>query len=372
MVLGSSRPMFLVAALGLAALVSAKSQFGEACSQSNAHLDAGSFQLLTDCDPTLYCADNSTCAYKGCRKDTYPFGYNDYLYDQLPPLCPEGQFCPDEADQCKPQVAIGEGCQKDRDDECQRPPNYKDLAGYLNTNGTACLNFTCYLADVTLGQTCVNDNTPYTAYNDEGAAYAFIVSRDNCANGLYCDGTELKCMKSKLVGAVCSGNKECLSYNCDNSKCGKAADAVVHPPSWQYVLIGLGILILIGGVMTGLWLMHRRSRKENQIKLEQYYNEQIAYRQSIMSMSHAKNSLLSLPPNTSPDFARQSLYRDNDAGWSSATDGGLVPPNMRRDSTSGWSDSDKPTSNMAQADSEVLLMPDQRYADAPESSRRFR
>lgn len=34
------------------------------------------------------------------------------------------------------------------------------------------------------------------------------------------------------------------------------------------------------------------------MKLEQYYNEQIAYRQSIMSMNQAKNSLLSLPANT--------------------------------------------------------------------------
>lgn len=50
--------------------------------------------------------------------------------------------------------------------------------------------------------------------------------------------------------------------------------------------------------MVSLWFLHRKSRKENQIRLEQYYNEQIAYRQSIMSMSHAKNSLLSLPANT--------------------------------------------------------------------------
>ncbi|KAK8849788.1 hypothetical protein IAR55_005124 [Kwoniella newhampshirensis] len=369
MLRGISTPVTLVTALGITTLVAAKSAFGEACDQSNTHLDGGSFQLVTDCNPTLYCADNSTCAYKGCRRDTYPFGYNDYAYDQLPPLCPEGQFCPDEGDQCRPQVPIGQRCQKDRDDECERPPNYRDLAGYLNTNGTICLSFTCYLANVTLGQTCVNDNTPYTAYNDNGDAYAFIVSRDDCANGLYCDATELRCMKNKAIGATCSGNKECLSYNCEaDGRCGKAADAVIHPPAWQYVLIGLGIVVLIGGVMTGLWLMHRRTRKENQIKLEQYYNEQIAYRQSIMSMSHAKNSLLSLPPNTTPDYARQSLYRD-DAAWSSATDPSLIPPNMRRDSVSGWSDTDKP-SDMARADSEVLLMPDQRYSDAPESSRR--
>jgi hypothetical protein len=28
-------------------------------------------------------------------------------------------------------------------DECQLPPNWKELAGPLNTNGSVCLNFTC-------------------------------------------------------------------------------------------------------------------------------------------------------------------------------------------------------------------------------------
>lgn len=33
-------------------------------------------------------------------------------------------------------------------------------------------------ANVTLGQTCVYENTPYTAYTDSGSEYAFVVSRD--------------------------------------------------------------------------------------------------------------------------------------------------------------------------------------------------
>ncbi|WVQ66202.1 uncharacterized protein L199_004381 [Kwoniella botswanensis] len=364
-----------LSSISLLGVVSAKSGFGEACDQSNTHLDANTYNLITDCDSTTYCASNGTCAYKGCRKDIYPFGYSDYAFDQLPPLCPQGQFCPDEGDQCMDQVPVGGSCQKDRDNECALADNYKDLAGFLNTNGSICLNFTCYYANVTLGQTCVTDNTAYTAYLDSGAAYAFIVSRDNCANGMYCDGTALQCMKTKRQGEACSGNKECSTYNCgDDGKCGKAADDPIHPGAWQYVLVGLGIVILIGGVMTGLWFAHRRSRNENQIKLEQYYNEQIAYRQSIMSMSHAKNSLLSLPPNTSPDIARSSLYRD-DSGWTSATNDELLPPNVRRDSTSGWSDGDGPTrERIERVDSDALLMHphahasnrESRYMDAPE------
>ena len=108
----------------------------------------------------------------------------------------------------------------------------------------------------------------------------------------------------------------CLSYNCESDgQCGRAADEPIHPPAYSYALVGLGIIFckwqhlpdypqltaVIVGVMITLWFFHRKSRKENQIRLEQYYNEQIAYRQSINAMSHAKNSLLTLPPNEVSD-----------------------------------------------------------------------
>jgi len=279
-------------------------------------------------------------------------------FADLPPLCPAGQFCPDEGNPCLNAVPVGGQCQKDRDDECQPPPNSKELAGYLNVNGSVCLNFTCYYANVTAGQTCVNENTAYTAYTDSGSEYVYIVSRDNCANGLYCDGTALQCFKGKEFGVTCSGNKQCLSYNCGaDGTCGAAADDPIHPPSYAYVLVGVGIVGMILGVFVSLWFFHRRSRKENQARLEQYYNEQIAYRQSIMSMSHAKKSLLSLPPNTSPQVARYSLMGDEAVGYSSATDAVLLPPNMRRDSSVAWSE----------GGSEEYLMRDQRG----EPSRRF-
>ncbi|KAL7425219.1 hypothetical protein Q5752_000907 [Cryptotrichosporon argae] len=350
-----------LAALFLAALPSAvlaKSGWGEACDQANSHLATDTWQLVTDCDATTYCADNGTCAYKGCRKDIYPYGYNGVAFVDLPPLCPTGQFCPDEGDQCLDQEPPGSACQKDRDDECQPPTDYKLYAGYLNVNGSVCLNYECYWANITLGQTCVVENTVYTGYEDDGSVYAYIISRDNCENGMYCDGTSLQCNKQKAVGATCSGNKECLSYNCESSgKCGRAADDPLHPGAWVYVIVGLAIVGLIGATMIALWFAHRRSRRENQVKLEQYYNEQVAYRQSIMSMSHAKNSLLSLPPNTSPDIARQSLYQDETFAYSSANN--VLPPNMRRDSSAAWSEA---------ADSEMLLVDDQPSA----RSTRFR
>ncbi|KAK4686046.1 hypothetical protein P7C73_g4080, partial [Tremellales sp. Uapishka_1] len=344
------RLLSVLALVSSALLVAAKSGFGEACAQSNTHLDSNTWALIDDCDPTTYCADNQTCAYKGCRNDIYPFGYSDYDFNQLPPLCPQGQFCPDEGDACLNQAPVGGSCQKDRDNECAPASNYKDLSGYLNSNGSTCLNYICYYNNVTVGQTCVFENTVYTAYTDSGSEYAYIVSRDNCANGLYCDGSSMQCIKDKTFGTACSGNKECLSYNCNNGKCGRAADQPVHAGNYVYALVGLGIVALIGGVMVALWFTHRRSRAENQIKLEQYYNEQIAYRQSIMSMSHAKNSLLSLPANTTADVARQTLYRD-DAYSDSLLPPSALPPNIRRDSSAQWSEG---------ADSEVLLMGENR------------
>ncbi|KAI9638818.1 uncharacterized protein MKK02DRAFT_31132 [Dioszegia hungarica] len=337
--------------------------FGKACSTQNQRYDQNTFNLITDCDAQTYCAANNTCAYRGCRKDIFPYGYNYVPFEQLPPLCPQGSFCPDESDRCLDAIEIGKTCQKDRDgelpvvrplqcrekltssDECQQAPNYRDLANYLNVNGSICLKNTCYLANVSVGQTCINDNTRYTAYNDQGSEYAIIVSRDNCATSLYCDGTSLQCIRSKTRGTECSGNKECLSYNCENGICGKAADEPVKPPVYSYVLIGIGIVGLIVGVIVTLWFVHRRTRNENQRKLEQYWNEQMAYRQSIMSMYQAKSALLD--PNHDPNDQRpRSMYNGPLGGR--PEDGGLTPPPaLRRDSSVTWSEEG----------SEVLLVP---------------
>ncbi|RSH93179.1 hypothetical protein EHS25_007532 [Saitozyma podzolica] len=337
--------LLILSALTFLSLASAKSGWGEACSQNNTHLDPDSWALVTDCDATTYCNANGTCAYKGCRKDIYPYGYNGVGFDSLPPLCGDGYYCPDEMDQCLAQQPVGHTCQKDRDDECQPPSNWLQLSGYLNVNGSVCLNFTCLYANVSVGQTCQTENTAYTGSTDSGATYTFVVSRDNCENGLYCDGTALQCMKQKEIGVACTGNKECLSYNCLASDvCGRAADSPITPAAWVYVLVALGIIGFIAGIMVGLWFLHRKSREENQIKLEQYYNEQLAYRQSIMSMSHAKDSLLALPTDGSAEDPRRTLH-DPSYAYTSQTDLQL-PPNMRRESSAAWSEV---------GDSEVLL-----------------
>lgn len=54
----------------------------------------------------------------------------------------------------------------------------------------------------------------------------------------------------------------------------------------------------MAGTLLGLYMLHRKGRQERRIKLEQYETEQMAYRQSLASLSHAHQSLMALPKNT--------------------------------------------------------------------------
>lgn len=143
--------------------------FGFACSQANQKLAHGTYQLSSGCGSKFFCADNNTCANKGCRRDDYPFGYmqND---TNIPPKCDKHQFCPDEQDACQDLLPVNSLCQLNRDgtflphtcyhyypqwitrcsnssalraDQCEPPPNANELAGPRNWNGAVCLNFLC-------------------------------------------------------------------------------------------------------------------------------------------------------------------------------------------------------------------------------------
>ena len=87
--------------------------YGGACNIGNQKLEEGTYQFQTDCDSVTFCNSSGLCDHRGCRKDEFPFGYSQTA--TLPPLCPKGQFCPDEEDQCLPLLAVGSPCQFDRD-----------------------------------------------------------------------------------------------------------------------------------------------------------------------------------------------------------------------------------------------------------------
>lgn len=84
------------------------------CSQGDNRLQAGTFQFWSECDSQTYCAANSTCVSKGCRRDDFPFGYPQDS-DKIPDKCQRGEFCPDEQDACQPLLPVDSPCQLNRD-----------------------------------------------------------------------------------------------------------------------------------------------------------------------------------------------------------------------------------------------------------------
>lgn len=174
--------LLLPSLLPLVLPVAADSVFGTSCSLSDNRLQVGTYQFAGDCDAETYCAQNNTCAWRGCRKDIFPFGYSS---DPIPPLCPDGQFCPDEGDACQDLLSVDSACQLNRDDECAPPDNFRDLTDDkfgLNVNGSVCLNFQCMWANVTVGLSCAVENTAYIVYGPNNQESINIVSR--CAHRL--------------------------------------------------------------------------------------------------------------------------------------------------------------------------------------------
>ncbi|EIW62480.1 uncharacterized protein TRAVEDRAFT_113902 [Trametes versicolor FP-101664 SS1] len=305
----------LLAVLGPAPARAGDVQFGGGCNPDHQKLQEGTFQFQTDCDAMTFCfSGNSTCAHRGCRQDEFPFGYSKT--EKLPDRCPKGQFCPDEQDLCQPLLAVGSACQFNRDDECEGPPNSKELedtTGFgLNSNGSVCLNNICMWANVTVGLPCIVQNTAYTAYGPDGE-FIDIVSRQvlpsgNCKVGLYCDAQQLVCVQGKAVGDTCDADKECLSYNClASGTCGDRADTPREVAKWVYVVVAICIFGGIIGTLIGLYFIHRKDRDQEREKRMQYWREQNAFRQNIMQMQEtARNSLMNFDtPGTSP---RSTMY----------------------------------------------------------------
>ncbi|KAH9485356.1 hypothetical protein JR316_0002264 [Psilocybe cubensis] len=271
---------------------------GGPCSTGNNRLQTGTYQFWSECNSVSYCSDEGVCVAKGCRKDDFPFGYAQGD-PNLPPKCGKGEFCPDEGTECQPVLSVNSPCQLNRDDQCEGPDNFKELADTsgrgLNFNGSVCLNNVCMWANVTLGNKCVVENTPYIAYGASGE-FIDIVSRGNCKLGLYCDSSSLVCMNNKLLGESCEADKECDSWNCLSSGvCGVTAATPHHFGVYVYILVALGIIGGMSGTLTGLYFAHRKQRERERAKRAQYWREQNAFHQNLMQMREtARASILNL------------------------------------------------------------------------------
>lgn len=285
---------------------------GSPCNQNLSRLQMGSYQYWSQCDSKCFCSSEGICARKKCRKDDFPFGYKPG--DDLPDKCKRGEFCPDEEDRCQPVLPVGSPCQLNRDDQCEGPPNFKELADTsgrgTNRNGSVCLNNVCMWANASLGTACVVENTAYVAYEASGE-FLDIVSRGNCRPGLYCDSQSLVCKSEKAVGDSCAADKECSSWNCQsNGVCGVSASVPHHFATWVYVLVALGIFGGMFGTLFALYFTHRKQRDEEREKRLQYWREQNAFHQNLQQMREtARASILSLPRNG--DSGRNTIYDDS-------------------------------------------------------------
>ncbi len=157
------------------------------CSPKNTKLNPSTHKLISECGAQAFCLDalgslsNSTgqgvCVSRLCRGDQYPYGYarfggqsggaaevpltnvkgkllpvgddDERLQSMLPPMCPEGSFCPDRGSGCQPKVESGGACELARDEQCRNPPTDVELpAGSLNR--AVCLNSKCVFVPCSL------------------------------------------------------------------------------------------------------------------------------------------------------------------------------------------------------------------------------
>jgi len=305
-------PITIISLSWLSVVSAGSANFGDSCKLADNRLQVGTYQFYTDCNSVTYCASNSTCAHRGCRKDDFPFGYQNT--STFPPKCSIGQFCPDEMDACQDVMPVGSACQMNRDDQCQGPPNYMELRDTthrgLNVNGSICLNNVCMWTNVTENQPCIVQNTAFIGYTPNGGEFIDVVSRGNCQVGLYCDSQSLQCLQEKRLGDSCDADKECSTWNCMASGvCGPDQALDKHLGTWVYAVVSIGIFGGIFGTLIGLFCLHRKQRDAEREKRLQYWREQNSFHQNLSQMREtARTSILSLPAGNS---ARSTMYGGN-------------------------------------------------------------
>ncbi|PWN51277.1 hypothetical protein IE53DRAFT_306555, partial [Violaceomyces palustris] len=260
------------------------------CDPSKSVLDPLSHRFRSECgythdgilsDPvTQSTVSTGFCVPKGCRRDEFPFGYKGIPTEQLPPLCGNGTYCPDEESSCEPLIPVGGNCQLNRDGNSTTEPFIRATP--------MCLSGVCHIANVAQGQACVLDHTQYLGYDADGKEVVDTVSRDNCHDALYCDETTLVCLAEKNIGEPCQSDRQCRQFNCNREKvCDIPPEAPRVVPGWSFGLIGVGILLVLITTVYTLSRIHLSHRAARSDEIDRYFSEQWTYRQSILSMHAA-------------------------------------------------------------------------------------
>ncbi|KAG8690886.1 hypothetical protein FRC09_011801 [Ceratobasidium sp. 395] len=196
-------------------------------------------------------------------------------------------------------------CQLNRDDQCAPPTDTTGLEGQLNNHGAMCFQFACQYANITLGQGCQVENTVYIGYSTGGQQNINIVSRDRCAPGLWCNAQTSVCEPTAQLGQSCSAHKQCDTYTCGSDNlCTNPPGTPLKIELWQYIVTGIGIILLMVGTFIGLFMLHKRSRAKKLREIREYFREQTGFRQSIISMHSNARSRISMYSLASSDHSR--------------------------------------------------------------------
>ncbi|KAJ3569936.1 hypothetical protein NP233_g4734 [Leucocoprinus birnbaumii] len=193
------------------------------------------------------------CVPRACRRDEFPFGFPSD--SPLPPLCSsENVFCPDNGSGCRSVLSVGSPCELGRDEQCAVPQGlgsgsqfniYKDKG--LTNKGALCLNRSCTYVNATLAYPCIVENTTYTFPSPAShSLYTLSVIRHNCLPELYCDPTDLICLKARSVGEPCIADFECVTATCELGTCVNSLEFSYEVTSRQWAILITAIFIGIG------------------------------------------------------------------------------------------------------------------------------
>ncbi|KAJ8489955.1 hypothetical protein ONZ45_g13379 [Pleurotus djamor] len=290
---------------------------GGKCLPGHDHYDPNTHKFISQCSDLTFCStspsastnsiasetnftnvESGICTPRLCRRDQFPFGYGPT--DALPPLCLHGEFCPDEGNGCKGVLQPGSACQFGRDEQCVRasPADpgtgawtaeriFRADQGPDDEEEVLCLLNVCTVANVSLAQPCISENTTYTDFAFDGSLIDYSIYRDNCLPQFFCAPGTLQCEEKKVLGGGCQYDIECSSFNCLQGVCVHSPETPYHVAPWQYAVTVLCIAGSMSVTFIMLMALHKRHRKRRYLEVREYYSEQARLRRAIISLHEA-------------------------------------------------------------------------------------
>lgn len=152
--------------------------------------------------------------------------------------------------------------------------------------------------------------------------------RDNCDNSLYCDPNQLTCQRTAAEGQPCESDHHCNSSNCafppttvsspdqtnlnssnlissyiQDGTCAPSPATPLQLSNWVYFGVVIGIGLAMFGIVFGLFQLHKVESRSRREMLNQYWDEQLAFRKSIINLH--STTISHRPPSHSQKIRRE-------------------------------------------------------------------